>query len=184
MSLKKGVLQLKICWHALCTIKCCTRAVSSFEPGAGCKPFYLQAAPERSRLMPLSLFSNELGRAKEPEEQPQKCTKPAEPPSPPAPAGAHSQEATAEADHDALPGSGRQQRAAPRRQPSATMLALQSMLPPQLSPAATAAAASLEQFAAVAAACLGLDGPEEGNTYAASGGMASWHEPPMPLSAP
>ena len=134
--------------------------------------------------MPLSLFSSELGQAKEPEEQPQKCTKPAEPLSPLAPAGAHRQGATAEADHDALPGSGRQQRAAPRRQPSATMLALQSMLPSQLSPAATAAAASLEQFAAVAAACLGLDGPEEGNTYTASGGMASWHEPPMPLSAP
>ena len=143
----------------------------------------LQAAPGRSRLKPLSLFSGELGHAMKTEEQPQKCTQPAEPVGPLASAGANSQATTAEAIHDALPGSGHQQRAAPQRQPSAAMLALQSMLPPQLSPAATAAAASLEQFAAVAAACLGLDGPE-GSTYAASGGMASWHEPPMPLSAP
>ncbi len=153
--------------------------------------------------MPLSLFSSELGHAMKPEEQPrkqpeeqpeekpeeqpeelpEKCTKPAGRVSPLASTGAHCQEATAGAQHDALPGSGCQQRAAPQRQPSAAMLALQSMLPPQLSPAATAAAASLEQFAAVAATCLGLDGPEA-STYAASGGMASWHEPPMPLSAP
>ena len=142
----------------------------------------LQAALGRSRLKPLSLFSGELGHAMMPENQPQKCTKLAEPIRPLASAAANSQAATAEAEHDTLPGSDRQQRAAPQRQPSAAMLALQSMLPPQLSPAATAAAASLEQFAAVAAACLGLDGPE--GTYAASGGMASWHEPPMPLSAP
>ena len=133
--------------------------------------------------MPLSLFSSELGHAMKPEELPQKCTKPAEPISPLASAGTHCQEATAQAKRDALPDSGHQQRAAPQRQPSAAMLALQSMLPPQLSPAATAAAASLEQFAAVTAACLGLDGPD-GSTYAATGSMASWHEPPMPLSAP
>ena len=133
--------------------------------------------------MPLSLFSSELGQAMKPDEQPQKYAEPAEPNSPLASAGAHYQAVTVDAHCDALPGSGRQQRAAPQRQPSAAMLALQSMLPPQLSPAATAAAASLEQFAVVAAACLGFDGPE-GSTYATSGGMASWHEPPMPLGAP